>query len=335
MNKILNKQEDKILEYLDKGYYLQEENDMCKQLERLGTFILSKRGDKLRKEDGILNKKRMEHIQKKECVSLDLVYEDENNEDVDGYNIGSDKPNNNRIYKSYKVIKKDNNKYNDIDLMTKFEKNLKGNNLREMRADKKILKKHYNPYIEFSRIGFYSTKYNKDNIFPQTFADIIDFEKLDEDNKKQIHNILKYYSDLKQFAYEEPDNDISHILRVIEDLIENVGFPDYLKDILIWNIDKLSLNEIKQKLQVKYGLDYSEEYIAKIWTQIIPDKIYTYFKNSYEDWLYTYKLRGKWKTCSKCGEVKLANERYFSKDSNRKDELDVYCKECRKSGKIG
>jgi hypothetical protein len=49
-----------------------------------------------------------------------------------------------------------------------------------------------------------------------------------------------------------------------------------------------------------------------------------------EDYYYTYIVKGKYKTCSKCGETKLISR--FDLDNNRKDGLRVYCKECRKNG---
>ncbi len=63
------------------------------------------------------------------------------------------------------------------------------------------------------------------------------------------------------------------------------------------------------------------------------DKIVDKYEEVFEDYYFTYIARGTYKTCSKCGEVKLANERYFSPDKRNKDGLDGRCKLCERERK--
>jgi hypothetical protein len=62
------------------------------------------------------------------------------------------------------------------------------------------------------------------------------------------------------------------------------------------------------------------------------------------NWYFTHVKRGKWKRCSRCGEVKLAHNKYFSKNKTSKDGFYSICKACRnaktkekkmQAGKIG
>ena len=46
-------------------------------------------------------------------------------------------------------------------------------------------------------------------------------------------------------------------------------------------------------------------------------------------WNYTMKEPGKWKRCSKCGQIKLAHNHFFSKNNTSKDGYYSICKECR------
>ena len=39
--------------------------------------------------------------------------------------------------------------------------------------------------------------------------------------------------------------------------------------------------------------------------------------------------KGKWKRCSRCGEIKLANNIFFSKNGSSKDGFYSICKDCR------
>ena len=51
--------------------------------------------------------------------------------------------------------------------------------------------------------------------------------------------------------------------------------------------------------------------------------------NDYLIWYYTNVERGHWKKCSRCGEVKLAHNNFFSKNKSSKDGWYSICKECR------
>ena len=39
--------------------------------------------------------------------------------------------------------------------------------------------------------------------------------------------------------------------------------------------------------------------------------------------------KGKYKTCSRCGQIKLAHNKYFSKNKTSKDGFYSICKACR------
>ena len=41
--------------------------------------------------------------------------------------------------------------------------------------------------------------------------------------------------------------------------------------------------------------------------------------------------RGKWKKCSRCGQIKLAHNKYFSKNKTSRDGFYSICKNCRNS----
>jgi uncharacterized OB-fold protein len=52
------------------------------------------------------------------------------------------------------------------------------------------------------------------------------------------------------------------------------------------------------------------------------------YEDDYEEWFYTFKAKGKYKKCSKCGKIYLAKEKYFGKHPNTKDGLQSICKNC-------
>ena len=44
---------------------------------------------------------------------------------------------------------------------------------------------------------------------------------------------------------------------------------------------------------------------------------------------YTEEEKGQWKRCSRCGEIKLAHNKFFSKNKTSKDGFYSICKKCR------
>ena len=76
-------------------------------------------------------------------------------------------------------------------------------------------------------------------------------------------------------------------------------------------------------------IDHTPEYISALWRNKIPKMI---ADAATDQWLDTYFLneeKGKYKKCSRCGQIKLAHNRYFSKNKTSKDGLYSICKQCR------
>jgi hypothetical protein len=53
------------------------------------------------------------------------------------------------------------------------------------------------------------------------------------------------------------------------------------------------------------------------------------------DYYYQEIEKGKWKKCTRCGQIKLAHNKYFSKNKTSKDGFYSICKECRSAKNRG
>ena len=105
-------------------------------------------------------------------------------------------------------------------------------------------------------------------------------------------------------------------------------YPLYEK-IVLYKIDGKQNLEIQYLIEKEFGIKHSVEYISSLWRNKIPKLIAEKAKEDEIMWYYTYVEYGKWKKCSRCGEVKLAHNRFFSKNKTSKDGYYSICKCCR------
>jgi hypothetical protein len=148
-------------------------------------------------------------------------------------------------------------------------------------------------------------------------------------NPKHILAIIDNYSILKESCWDKIDSDLWYIIYEVENLIEKADLEPYEKDIIILKIDGLTGEDICKEINKKYNMTLTEDNLSRIYNTYIPKKIANTYDDLYEEWLYTYKVKGKYKKCRKCGEIKLiSNDRYFGRDSRNKDGFKSICKKC-------
>ena len=89
--------------------------------------------------------------------------------------------------------------------------------------------------------------------------------------------------------------------------------------------------DIQKIIEEEYGVVHSIEYISTLWRKKIPNLIASLAEDDYLDWYYLEIEKGQYKRCSRCGQIKLAHNKYFSKNKTSKDGFYSICKECRNS----
>ena len=99
--------------------------------------------------------------------------------------------------------------------------------------------------------------------------------------------------------------------------------------LLEYKIDGMQNLDIQAQLQLEFGIKHSVEYISSLWRNKIPKLIASAAEDEYLNWYYLNIKKGKYKKCSRCGEIKLAHNKYFSKNKTSKDGFYSICKECR------
>ena len=140
---------------------------------------------------------------------------------------------------------------------------------------------------------------------------VIDNSMISLMNYKHVSALLCNYSRLKEDCYGNFYTDGYFLMEDLDNLIQNAlsNFPVYL-DLLIFKIDGKSNLQIQNLLLDLHDTRYSIEYISCLWRNKIPKMIAEQAEKEYLQWYYTIKKKGKWKTCTRCKQVKLANNKF-------------------------
>ena len=142
--------------------------------------------------------------------------------------------------------------------------------------------------------------------------------------------ILCNYSRLKQDSSDQFEGDLYYLMEAF-DKIADIALKEYplYEKIVECKIDGLQNIQIQEILQIEFGIKHSLEYISSLWRNKIPKIIASYAEDQFLNHYYLNEEKGKYKKCSRCGQVKLAHNKYFSKNKTSKDGFYSICKDCR------
>ena len=144
--------------------------------------------------------------------------------------------------------------------------------------------------------------------------------------------ILCNYSLLKQESWGEFERDLWFLMHDFDE-VADAALKDYpLYDRIVeYKVDGLQNIDIQEKIQMEFGIKHSVEYISSLWRNKIPKLIASEAEDRILSWYFLNEAKGKYKKCSRCGEIKLAHNKYFSKNKTSKDGFYSICKSCRNS----
>lgn len=142
--------------------------------------------------------------------------------------------------------------------------------------------------------------------------------------------ILCNYSRLKQDSSDQLEGDLYYLMESF-DHIADIALKNYplYERLVECKVDGLQNIQIQEILQVEFGIKHSLEYISSLWRNKIPKLIASAAEDEWLDWYYLEQEKGQYKRCSKCGQIKLAHSKYFSKNKTSKDGYYSICKACR------
>ena len=298
-----------------------------------------------RKERKILTDNRMMTVNKRECSFEGLVSQLENGEDGI-YNLITD--NKNQIFQpKVTITKKDLDEIQPLrqlrEAINVWEAKLKVTEgkdafvikkaLIEMRKDQYVIKNAYRRPIVPNKL----TRSTHVIMLPDETS------SFDEDgypipkgvsllNPMVCSAILCNYSRLKEDSYDRFEGDLYYLMLAFDEIADKAlkEYPLYEK-IVECKVDGLQNTQIQEILQMEFGIKHSLEYISSLWRKKIPKLIASQAEDEYLYWYYLNIKKGKYKKCSRCGQIKLAHNKYFSKNKTSRDGYYSICKKCRNS----
>lgn len=311
-------------------------------LEILADYLVLCMEKQERKERKILTDNRMTTVNKRECSFEGLAGQLENGEDGI-YNLISE--NKHTIFQPKISITQhdlDTIPYlrqlrETIDAWEKMLKNSSGRRayiikkaLIEMRKEQYIIKQTFQKPIVCCRLTRSTNHYVPldDNSILDEFGEV-QIQGVSLMSPKVVEAILCNYSKLKEDGYGEFQGDMWYLMESFDQTCAKAleDFPIYER-IVELKIDKQQNIEIQKILSEEFGTTYSIEYISSLWRNKIPKLIAQQAKDDFIRW--QYNLKGlPMKKCSKCGQLKPANNNFFSKNNTSKDKLYSICKRCR------
>lgn len=205
----------------------------------------------------------------------------------------------------------------------------------EMRRDQYVLKNIFKPPITSTYIPRGGNSIHLDeHIHLDENQEPVSDGLVNLFNPTHISAILCNYDILKEGLQQKFGNDFYYLLEDFDKYKAEAlaQYPLY-SDLVKYKIAGKTNLEIQQLLAKKYNKKYTVEYISALWRNKIPKLIAEKAKEDYLIWYFTFVEKGTWKKCSKCGQIKLAHKRFFSRNNTSKSGFYSICKECRNKKK--
>ena len=319
-------------------------NPTPQYLETLADYLVLCMEKQEKKERKLLTENRMATVNKRETSFEGLVSQLENGEDGIYGMISNDK---NQIFQPKVMItKKDVEEIPGLaqlrEAIKMWEQKLKTASGRdafiiktaiiELRKDQYVIKDAYRKPIIPKNITRSKHFIPLESDFSFDDEGFVVPEGVSLCDPKVVSAILCNYSLMKQESWGEFEKDLWYLMQEFDE-VADAALKDYpLYDrICEYKVDGLQNIDIQEKLQMEFGIKHSVEYISSLWRNKIPKLIASEAEDRLLNWYFLNEMKGKYKKCSRCGEIKLAHNKYFSKNKTSKDGFYSICKKCRNS----
>lgn len=314
-------------------------------LDILSDYLVLPTEKNEKKEKKILTDNRLVTVNKRETSYQGLVSKLENGEDG-LYHMMGDNSKNVILTPKVSITQHDLDTMPElrelrqaIEQVKKMEQNATGK--RKYQLKKQIIEMCQDQYI--IKNAYQSPIYAQNLVKSTSSIDLSETFYIDAEgniksdglvtllNPDHITALLCNYAQIKQEVDGKISSDLNDIMTDLDKLIDQTlkeNYPLYY-DLLWYKIDGMRNIDIRAALEQKHGMTYTVEYLSQLWRKKIPKLLAEQAEENYLLWYYTVIEKGKWKKCSRCGEVKLAHAKFFSRNKTSSDGFYSVCKCCR------
>lgn len=320
-----------------------------KYLEKMADYIIFAMDKQEKKEKKILTDNHMITVNKRETSFEGLASKLENGEDGI-YSMMTDWNKNVIFTPKISITEQDLKDIPELrelkEVIARLEESVKkatGKNafklkqmLIEKRQEQYIIKNAFKPPIRFTHLTKSFSQIDlSENIYIDAAGEVRSTGLVSLLDEKHVCALLCNYSRLKQDTMFDFNSDAKWLMMDLDNLTDDALLEKYplYYDLMVYKIDGKSNLEIQDLLFEKYGVKHSVEYISSLWRNKIPKLIAEEAVNQWLIYHYTFEERGVWKKCSRCGQIKLAHNHFFSKNKTSKDGYYSICKACRNKKK--
>lgn len=160
---------------------------------------------------------------------------------------------------------------------------------------------------------------------------VVQRQTFDWENPNHVYALICNHFTLKNLLWDKLDTDGHALLMDFDRYRAMARLTDVRSFILDCKLMQWTQAEIRQALQVKYGIVYGENRLYTIICHEIPESIVAAIKRYH---LILATPASKCKTCPTCGRSLPISPLFFVVNNSRKDKFNKYCKECERARRI-
>lgn len=141
-----------------------------------------------------------------------------------------------------------------------------------------------------------------------------DWDEFDELNNSHIKSLLQLYKESEIYDFQD---DLGCMFQDLENVLNKVKLTDKQREVLKLWMSGMTIKNISKELNRNISV------ISRMLDTVV-EKIVQVYEEQMEDLYYLNIVKGEYKKCTKCGDVKLINK--FNKNGKRG--LKSMCKKC-------
>lgn len=156
---------------------------------------------------------------------------------------------------------------------------------------------------------------------------VVSRQAFDWENPEHVRCLFEHYSAIYMENYDKLDSWGRTLIYDFDRYVDRANFSPIFQYIILRRIDKATLSQIEQEIQMKFGIRIAPTTISTYCTKEIPQTI---AQQATKDRLFLETPASERKTCNICKQNLPAHPLFFIRNPNKKMGFEACCKECQR-----